>query len=77
VLSIYGVIVGSALSGSLAVELVTAWPGLGALMYDALVARDFPLAAGCATAGTAVLAAGVLAADVGLAILDPRVPAGA
>jgi ABC-type dipeptide/oligopeptide/nickel transport system permease component len=46
-------------------------------MYDALVARDFPLAAGCATAGTAVLAAGVLAADVGLAILDPRVPAGA
>jgi ABC-type dipeptide/oligopeptide/nickel transport system permease component len=77
VLSIYGVIVGGALSGSLAVELVTAWPGLGALMYDALVARDFPLAAGCATAGTAVLAAGILAADVGLAILDPRVPAAA
>ena len=74
-LSIYGVIVGSALSGSLAVEFVTAWPGLGALMYEALVARDFQLAAGCATVGTALLAAGVLAADVGLAILDPRVPA--
>ena len=34
VLAIYGVIVGSVLSGSFAVEIVTSWPGLGALMYE-------------------------------------------
>lgn len=74
-LSIYGVIVGTVLSGSFAVEFVTSWPGLGALMYEALVGRDFYLAAGCATVGTALLAGGVLAADLALAVLDPRVPA--
>jgi ABC-type dipeptide/oligopeptide/nickel transport system permease component len=76
-LSIYGVIVGSVLSGSFAVEFVTSWPGLGALMYEALVARDLYLAAGCATVGAALLAGGVLAADLALAFLDPRVPAAA
>ncbi|HXW06316.1 MAG TPA: ABC transporter permease [Vicinamibacterales bacterium] len=73
VISIYGVMVGTVLSGSFAVELVTSWPGLGALMYEALVARDLYLAAGCATVGAALLAAGVFLADVALALLDPRV----
>jgi ABC-type dipeptide/oligopeptide/nickel transport system permease component len=46
-------------------------------MYEALVARDLYLAAGCATVGAALLAGGVLAADLALAFLDPRVPAAA
>jgi peptide/nickel transport system permease protein len=73
VLAIYGVIVGSLLSGSFAVEIVTAWPGLGALMYEALVARDLFLVAGCAAAGSAFLAIGILLSDVALALADPRV----
>jgi peptide/nickel transport system permease protein len=73
VLAIYGVIVGSVLSGSFAVELVTSWPGLGALMYEALVARDLFLVAGCAAAGAMFLALGILASDVAIALLDPRV----
>jgi peptide/nickel transport system permease protein len=50
-----------------------AWPGLGALMYEALVARDLYLVAGCAAAGAAFLAAGVLGSDVALALADPRI----
>lgn len=73
ILAIYGVIVGSLFSGSFAVEIVTSWPGLGALMRDALMARDTYLVAGCAAAGAAFLAAGILAADVAHAIADPRV----
>ena len=72
VLAIYGVIVGSVLSGSFAVEIVTSWPGLGALMYDALVSRDLFLVAGCAGAGAVFLAFGTLAADIALAVVDPR-----
>lgn len=73
VLAIYGVIVGSLFSGSFAVEIVTSWPGLGALMRQALMSRDTYLVAGCAAAGAAFLAAGILAADVAHALVDPRV----
>jgi len=73
ILAIYGVIVGSLFSGSFAVEWVTQWPGLGPLMAQALMARDTYLIAGCAAAGAAFLAGGVLAADVAHAMTDPRV----
>jgi ABC-type dipeptide/oligopeptide/nickel transport system permease component len=72
VLGIYGVIVGTLFSGSFAVEVVTTWPGLGRLMYEALIARDIHLVAGCAVAGSCFLAAGTLAADVALGWADPR-----
>jgi peptide/nickel transport system permease protein len=73
VVALYGIFIGSVLSGSFAVEIVMSWPGLGALTYEALVARDLYLVAGCAAAGAAFLAAGVLASDVTLAMIDPRV----
>lgn len=73
VLAIYGVMIGSVLSGSFAVEIVTSWPGLGALMYEALVARDLFLVAGCAAAGSMFLALGILLSDIALAIADPRI----
>ena len=65
VLSIYGIVVASVLSGSFAVEVVMSWPGLGALMYEALVARDMYLVAGCAAAVSTFLALGVFASDLG------------
>ena len=39
------------------VEIVTSWPGLGRLMFDALRSRDLYLVAGCAAAGGVFLAA--------------------
>jgi peptide/nickel transport system permease protein len=72
VASIYGLIVGTLLSGSFAVEIVMAWPGLGSLMLDALRTRDVFLVAGCAGAGAIFLALGTLASDVALAVVDPR-----
>jgi peptide/nickel transport system permease protein len=73
ILAIYGVIVGTLFSGSFAVEIVTSWPGLGDLMRQALLTRDTYLVAGCAAAGAAFLAAGVLLGDVLHAVVDPRV----
>ena len=70
--SVSGLIVGSVLSGSFAVEIVTAWPGLGRLMYEALVSRDVELVAGCAAFGSILLALGTLASDLLLAAADPR-----
>ena len=70
--SIYGIVVGTLLSGSFAVEIITSWPGLGRLMLDALRARDVHLVAGCAAAGSIFLAAGTLLSDAALAVVDPR-----
>lgn len=72
VASVYGLIVGTLLSGSFAVEVITAWPGLGQLMLEALRARDIYLVAGCAGAGAIFLAFGTLLSDVALAMVDPR-----
>jgi peptide/nickel transport system permease protein len=72
VLAIYGIIVGTVISGSFVVEYVMTWPGLGGLMYDALVYRDANLVAGCAATGAAFLAAGILVSDIALALVDPR-----
>ena len=72
VFGVYGIIIGSLLSGSFVVEIVSAWPGLGRLMYDALLARDVQLVAGCALAGAVFLAIGNLISDVELFASDPR-----
>lgn len=72
VLGIYGVVIGALFSGSFVVEVVTAWPGLGRLMFDALRARDLYLVTGTAAAGATCLAAGTLLSDLLHAAVDPR-----
>jgi ABC-type dipeptide/oligopeptide/nickel transport system permease component len=72
VAAIYGLAIGTLLSGSFAVEVTTSWPGLGNLMLQALRARDVYLVAGCAGAGALFLACGTLLSDVALAVVDPR-----
>ena len=71
--AVYGLVVGTLLGGSFAVEVITAWPGLGRLMLDALRARDVYLVAACAGAGSLFLAVGTLLSDAALALVDPRV----
>jgi peptide/nickel transport system permease protein len=73
VAAVYGLIVGTLFSGSFAVEVVTAWPGLGSLMLDAMRSRDVFLVAGCAGAGATFLALGTFVSDLALAALNPRV----
>ena len=60
-------------SGSVFVEAVFNWPGLGSLAAEAIAARDYPVLLGTAMlASGAVVAAGLLA-DLGYALVDPRV----
>lgn len=73
VLGVYGIVIASLFSGSLAVEVITSWPGLGRLMAEAVKGREVFLTAGCALAGAILIAAGNLAADVLRALADPRV----
>jgi peptide/nickel transport system permease protein len=60
-------------SGSVFVEAIFNWPGLGSLAADAIAARDYPVLLGTAmlVSGSVVLAG--LLADIGYAVMDPRV----
>jgi peptide/nickel transport system permease protein len=59
-------------AGSIFVEAVFAWPGMGRLMVNAIVARDYPLVMGAAAVYAALVLFANLAGDVALAIVDPR-----
>lgn len=72
ILSTSGPLLGSVLSGSLVLEVIFAWPGLGQATYDALFSRDLPLVVGCVVGSTVLLVAGNLVADLLLLIFDPR-----
>jgi peptide/nickel transport system permease protein len=74
--AVYGLAIGALLSGSFIVEYVTAWPGMGRLMYEALRARDIYLVSACAAMGALFLAVGALAGDLLLAVSDPRATEG-
>ena len=61
------------LSSSLIIEVLFSWPGLGSTLYIAVGQRDYPvILAGTALAATLVVL-GNLAADLGQALVDPRV----
>lgn len=61
------------LTGSVATETVFAWPGIGRLMYDALLIRDFPVLQGAVIAFVAIALLLNLIVDILYAVLDPRI----
>ena len=73
VLGVAGIASATLFSGSIAVEKITSWPGLGSLMLDGLAYRDVYLVAGTTLAGATLLAAANLLADVLRAAADPSV----
>lgn len=59
-------------AGSIFVEAVFAWPGMGRLMVNAIAARDYPLVMGAAVVYSAVVLVANLAGDLALPLVDPR-----
>lgn len=63
-------------SGSIFIETVFSWPGLGLLTSEALQARDLPLLQGIFLVDTLLIIGANLAADIIYPVLDPRVTVG-
>jgi len=72
-ISLFGFSVGALLSGSLLVEVVTSWPGLGPFLLEAILARDLYVVIGGVLLSTLFLVAGNFLADVALFWADPRI----
>ncbi len=60
-------------SGSLVIEVVFSWPGMGQAMFNAALARDLPVLLGGTLLATTAVVLGNLLADMAYAIADPRV----
>lgn len=60
------------LGGSVLVENVFSWPGVGSLSIEAIYARDYPLVLAAQLLFSTTVIAGNLAADVALTFADPR-----
>ncbi len=73
VLTVTGIWLGRVVTGALFVELVFAYPGVGYLTYQALLARDYPLIQGVFLLVTVSVLAANFAVDLLYPKLDPRV----
>lgn len=72
VTALFSVALPGILGGNVAIEVLFAWPGLGRLAYQAILARDLPLILGCTCFWSLLVVAGGLAADLLAAAIDPR-----
>lgn len=64
---------GGLFSGALITETVFAWPGMGRLIYEAVMGNDFNLALSGLLLATAMTLAGSILADMAYQRLDPRI----
>ena len=60
-------------SGSLVTEVVFAWPGMGRLTYEAILARDVPIVLAATILASWMVVAGSLLADLAMLAVDPRI----
>jgi peptide/nickel transport system permease protein len=73
ILTVIGVQAGYLLGGAVLTETVFAWPGVGTLMVQGILARDFPLVQGCVLVIALSFVLINLAVDLLYGFLDPRI----
>ena len=76
VITMLGLSVPGLIGGSVIFESIFAIPGMGQLFYGAVMARDYPLVMGELVIGAVLTLVGNLLADVGYALVDPRIRTG-
>ena len=64
--------IGTMLSGALFAEIVFSRPGIGKLLHEAVMTRNYPVVMGSVLVTTVFFVASTLASDVINALLDPR-----
>lgn len=73
VLTFAGITLGALVTGSIVVETVFAWPGLGQLSIQALVGNDYPLLQAVIVIFTLMYVVAALLVDIMYAYIDPRI----
>ena len=73
IITVAGIQLASLLGGIIVVEVVFAWPGLGRLVYDAVLARDYTVVQGAVLLVAAIFLVANLVVDALYALIDPRI----
>ena len=73
ILTIVGLSVGTLFGGSVVIETIFRWPGLGKLAMDAITNRDYPVIQGFVLFSAAVYVLANLVTDIAYHWIDPRV----
>ena len=73
VVTVLGLQLGSLLGGTVVVETIFSWPGIGWLLFSGISQRDYPVVQGVVLFYSVVFMFVTLAVDLGYSYLDPRV----
>ncbi len=73
IITLAGLQFGNLLSGAILVETVFNWPGLGRLIFDAILARDYPTILGVLIISSVMVIVANMLSDMGYRLADPRI----
>lgn len=76
VITMAGLEIGHILGGSVIVETIFVWPGIGKLLYDSIIAKDYPMMQGCIVTIALGYILSMLLVDIVTAAVDPRLRLG-
>jgi peptide/nickel transport system permease protein len=71
--TMFGFLLPGLIGGAVIFEQIFAWPGLGRLGYEAILARDFPVILTINFIAAALTLAGTFVSDILYAVVDPRI----
>lgn len=73
VLTLLGIMLPTVISGSVILETIFSWPGVGALFFEAVLSRDYPTVMGLSFITAVLVLVSTLLADLLYSWVDPRV----
>lgn len=71
--TMFGLLLPELIGGSVIIEQIFAWPGMGLLGYEAILARDFPVILTLNFIAAGLTLAGTFLSDIFYAVVDPRI----
>jgi peptide/nickel transport system permease protein len=75
IVTLLGLQLGTMLGGSVVIEAVFSWPGIGSLLFDSVMSRNFPMVLGVLVLGSLLVALCNATVDLLYLRLDPRIKA--
>lgn len=72
IITILGLAFPALLTGTVFIEKVFSWPGMGLLIVNSIQGRDYPLLTACVIVGSVLVVSGSIVADLLYRVFDPR-----
>jgi peptide/nickel transport system permease protein len=73
IITIFGFLIPGLIGGSVIIESIFAWPGIGRLGYESVLSRDYPTIMTLNTITAVLVLVGNMVADILYAVVDPRI----